>query len=476
MKGFSGTANGAGGNVSPPEAAPLPCRGQPSITFVNHASVLISNGAKSVLSDPWYFGPAFFHSWRLIVETSLSDILRVLDATDYIWISHEHADHFSPEFFLHPDIKRKMADNNIKMLFQATRDRRIAGFLSQQGCEVTELKEGQRFSIASDFDVYVQKSGFRDSGLILKLAGKTICNLNDCAHLSAAQLKTMRHRYGTCDLLLTQFSYASWKGGKDNAAWRKQAAREKIETMLRQARLLGAKRVMPFASFFYFANEMNAYLNDSINTPKAVRESLDQAGLETVFMTPMQTRPLDELRADAAALEWWESRMSNVNALPKLRYEKSCGLEALQALFAAHQQRLFKKNSRLLVRLLSWLPFLNAFRGARICLTDLDSIVVRYSIFDGLAVVPARASAPVVAMHSAVFRHILEHDYGFGSLGVGGCFEADNRGFATLAKNLALDRLNCMGLTLSTSLWRRPGVVVLFFRMLGIVNRRARSG
>ena len=476
MKDFPGTTNEAAAHGGAPEAAPAPRGGQPSITFVNHASALISNGAKSVLSDPWYFGPAFFHSWRLIVETPLSDILRVLDATDYIWISHEHADHFSPEFFLHPDIKRKIRDNNIKMLFQATRDRRIAGFLSQQGFAVTELKEGQGFSIDADFDVYVQKSGFRDSGLILRLAGKTIYNLNDCAHLSAAQLKKLRQRYGTCDLLMTQFSYASWKGGKDNAAWREQAAREKIETMLRQARLLGAKRVLPFASFFYFANEMNAYLNDSVNTPRAVRESLDKAGLETVFMAPMQTRPLAELRADEAALEWWEARMSNIDALPKLRYEESCGLEALQELFAAHQQRLFKKNSRLLIRLLSWAPFLNAFRGARVCLTDLDSIVVRYSIFDGLTLVPPRVGAPVVSMHSAVFRHILEHDYGFGSLGVGGCFEADNRGFATLAKNLALDRLNCMGLTLSTSLWRQPGVVILFFRMLGIVNRRARSG
>lgn len=472
MKDFSETTNAAGGNVSPPVAVPLPCRGRPSITFVNHASALISNGVKSVLSDPWYFGPVFFHSWRLIVETSLSDILRVLDATDYIWLSHEHADHFCPAFFLHPDIKRKITDNNIKVLFQATRDWRVAGFLSKQGYEVTELKEGQRFSIDSDFDVCVQKSGFLDSALILNVAGKTIYNLNDCVHMSAARLKKMRQRYGTCDLLLTQFSYASWKGGKDNAAWRKQAAREKIETMLRQARLLGAKRVLPFASFFYFANEMNAYLNDSINTPKVVRESLDQAGLETVFMEPMQTLPLDELQADDAALEWWESRMSNVNALPKLRYEESCGLETLQKLFATHQQRLFKKNSRLLIRLLSWMPFLDAFRGARICLIDLDSIVVRYSILKGLAVVPIHPGEPVVTMHSTVFRHILEHDYGFGSLGVGGCFEEDNKGFAILAKNLALDRLNCMGLTLSTSVWRRPGVAILFFKMLGIVNRR----
>ncbi len=447
---------------------------RPFITFVNHASVLISNGHKSVLSDPWYFGSAFHRGWQLIVETPIPDIFSILDETDYIWISHEHADHFSTDFFLHSDIRQKILDKKIGIIFQATRDRRITTFLARNGYNVTELEEEKKLGIDSDFDVYIQKCGFRDSTLIANVAGQVVYNLNDCSHFSTTALQRMRDKYGTCDLLLTQFSYAAWKGGPGNRAWRKHAAQEKLETMIKQANLLGAKKVLPFASFFYFANEMNSYLNDAINTPRAVRKALDDAGLECIFMTPMQAGHIDELKPDEKSFLWWENKISNVNKLPKLRYEESVDIDTLRKVFATHRKRILSKNSRTLIFILSKLPFLNAFRGVYIKLVDLDSLVVRYSLLDGLTEIDIhlREAPPLVTMHSSCLRLILEYDHGFSSLGVGGCFETDGKGFDALAKNLLLARLNDMGLTMSSAAFFKPDVILRFFRMLKKVRQK----
>ena len=64
-----------------------------SIQFINHASVVVSDGNTSVLSDPWYTGDAFHKGWNLLHETSTQEVLSMLDAITHIWISHEHPDH-----------------------------------------------------------------------------------------------------------------------------------------------------------------------------------------------------------------------------------------------------------------------------------------------------------------------------------------------------------------------------------------------
>ena len=69
------------------------------ITFINHASFIIEGNGKSILTDPWYEGEIFNKGWKLLIENETKDINNILDSIDYIWISHEHPDHFSISFF-----------------------------------------------------------------------------------------------------------------------------------------------------------------------------------------------------------------------------------------------------------------------------------------------------------------------------------------------------------------------------------------
>ena len=62
-----------------------------SIQFINHASVVVSDGNTSVLSDPWYTGDAFHKGWNLLHETSTQEVLSMLDAVvDDAPIIHEN--------------------------------------------------------------------------------------------------------------------------------------------------------------------------------------------------------------------------------------------------------------------------------------------------------------------------------------------------------------------------------------------------
>ena len=85
------------------------------IKFINHASILISNDNKTILTDPWYSGTSFDDGWMLLYENDKNEIKDILKNVDYIWYSHEHPDHFSIKFLI--DYENELKDNNIKFIF-----------------------------------------------------------------------------------------------------------------------------------------------------------------------------------------------------------------------------------------------------------------------------------------------------------------------------------------------------------------------
>ena len=72
------------------------------IRLVNHSSIFINNQNKNlgILTDPWYDGFAFNNGWSLLYKNDIEEIKDLLKKTNYIFISHEHPDHFSIKFFI----------------------------------------------------------------------------------------------------------------------------------------------------------------------------------------------------------------------------------------------------------------------------------------------------------------------------------------------------------------------------------------
>src|SRR6185436_18129525 len=121
---------------------------------------------------------------------------------------------------------------------------------------------------------------------------------------------------GPVDLLLTQFSYAAWKGGRENAQFRKLAARNKLETVATQVRVLKPSHVVPFASLVYFSNQENFYLNDHVNRPSDAAAAIAQAGAEPLVLFPGESWRADAAHDNAAALAAYRTTYDEMALLP----------------------------------------------------------------------------------------------------------------------------------------------------------------
>ena len=93
------------------------------IKLINHSSIFIENDNKNtLLTDPWYTGSAFNDGWSLLYENEKNNITDVLKKTKFIFLSHEHPDHFSIKFF--KEYAKVIKENKIKIIFQSTQERK----------------------------------------------------------------------------------------------------------------------------------------------------------------------------------------------------------------------------------------------------------------------------------------------------------------------------------------------------------------
>ena len=72
------------------------------LSFLNHASYLIETKDTLLISDPYFEEPCFNRGWALLTnKLSNLEVVNYLKSQNkklYIWISHEHSDHFSLPF------------------------------------------------------------------------------------------------------------------------------------------------------------------------------------------------------------------------------------------------------------------------------------------------------------------------------------------------------------------------------------------
>ena len=443
-----------------------------TITLVNHASVLVKGTKHAVLTDPWYEGDAFHRGWRLLYENPEQDIERVLGETTFIWISHEHPDHFAIGFFR--KYKALLIDKKIVMVFQKRKDKRVINFLQKSGFETLELDATEPFTLEDGFTIRVIRDEFYDSALLMDLVGKRICNLNDCTMHSEKRIAAFERQYGHCDVLLTQFSYAAWKGGRDNVQWRTSAAEDRLRSVVRQGRTLQAKVVIPFASFVYFANELNSYLNDAVNTPQRVIDfcRTEKAPFQCLFLKPMESFDVtaSEPQQQPSSTAFWEHAFKANKVY--LQYADSYSTEDLSRLFRLYCERVKKNNSWWLISACSKLGI--AFKPVVLKLIDTGDVVLVDLAKQTLV---ASSRAPEIALHSDSLAFIFKFPYGFDTLGVNGTFEEVQRGaFAKFAKTFAIENLNSLGYSFKLGLAFDVNLVLIFAGRLIAACKKMNAG
>lgn len=177
----------------------------PEITFLGHAGCLVRYRQTALLCDPWLSEEgAFLHSWHQYPPNDFLD-REALYRADYLYISHDHADHFDRPFLA------GFPKDRVTVLVADFLSDYLARELEKLGfTRIVKLPDWEPFPLADGFTATIirDQSLFKmDSALVVEAGGRRFVDRNDC-HLSDEHRARLREL--GVDLLLSQFSGAMW--------------------------------------------------------------------------------------------------------------------------------------------------------------------------------------------------------------------------------------------------------------------------
>jgi hypothetical protein len=435
------------------------------IEFINHACFILEHQGVQIIHDPWLWGTAFNDGWDLICASPFKaeDFARI----DYIWFSHEHPDHFSTSV-----VKAIPAEmrKQITVLFQETKDKKVLRFCREQGFETVELPHHKPTRLKNGLEIVCGTVPFFDSWIHYRGGGHTILNVNDCVVDGQAVAEDIKEVTGEVDILLTQFSYAAWKGNVNDKLLREESAHKKLDTVKYQIRVFRPKFTIPFASFVYFSHVDNRFMNDSINTPATAARAIESAGSIPVVLFPGDRWDLSSSCDNTLPLQRWEREYA---ALPQRDYHtsKPVSEEELRESCEKYLNRIRTKNSNWMMWLISKLP-LGFLAPLNIHVTD-HAAVYRFSFRGGLQKLPPH-NTPDVSMDSDSLNYVFLFDWGYDTLTVNGRFQANPAGFRKMTKSFAIGPLNNTGRYVSLKLLCDFSFIKAFLSALGKFTKRLR--
>ncbi|WP_405773794.1 MBL fold metallo-hydrolase [Streptomyces sp. NBC_00859] len=219
------------------------------ITFLGHAGALIEAGDVRLVCDPW-FSPrgAFLSGWHQLPDNSACTDL--LTQATHVYVSHDHEDHFDTDVLRGLDESVELISANYPL---PSWHRLVEGLGHTR---TTLLDDGQTLRAGQLLLHLITSPTARhqDSALIVQdtVTGEVVVNLNDC-QTDRDQLRALRRRHPRIDVVLAQYSGATWypfvyefPAGRQ----RELAAAKKVNSMRRWAdymKILRPRTAVAFA-------------------------------------------------------------------------------------------------------------------------------------------------------------------------------------------------------------------------------------
>jgi UDP-MurNAc hydroxylase len=182
-----------------------------NITFLGHAGFVAETERALVVADPWLSSTGAFDSaWMQLPQNHhLGPVLRTwLQETNkdcFLYVSHEHRDHFDPDFI------DTLPTEKITVVIPRFRRTTVHDWMmARRFREVITCADGEEVPIpGGSIKIYVEDSVLnRDSALLVRADGQTFFDINDCKlHDRIARINAME---GPVDVFAGQFSGAIW--------------------------------------------------------------------------------------------------------------------------------------------------------------------------------------------------------------------------------------------------------------------------
>ena len=412
------------------------------ITFLNHASFIIQEKYFKLCCDPYLFGSAFNNGFNLLKEEDHEEQLKNLT---HIFFSHEHPDHFAISFL------KKINENQrtkITILYQETFDKRIKKFCEGLGYNFIELKNKLLFNLNEDVSIICGKVPVYDSWINFKIKNLNILNVNDCVLENPSSINEIKKILkNKVDILFTNFSYASYAATK---SLRVNNANNQLLTIKKQDEIIKPKFTVPFASFIYFSNIENKYMNDNINSVMAVyKYMIKNCKSKITIMRPNQEWDGTSEVSNDESIKYWNRIYENIE---NLNYHSELSTAADSKLIEKSKNyisALREKNNFLIIKILRLIGF---FKDINIFLLDKNKFF-KFNIETGLKEIKFenKNSESLISLHSNSLAFIFDYDYGFDTLLVNARFQTNSKYFQVVKKTFILGPLNNTGRYLKLS-------------------------
>ena len=416
----------------------------PTITFINHASVIFSHNNVNLISDPWLFSSAFNNGWELVSKTKMQ--IQDFDKITHIWFSHEHPDHFNiPVLKSIPEEIRK----KITVLFHNTLDHRVAKKCNEFGFNVIEMKPSQFYELSDEFKIKCSPFNLYDSWFYAEINKSRILNLNDCLINNYKKTKKIHKITGKVDLLLTQYSYANWVGNPEDVEPRKSAAKEVLERIKIQIEVFQPKFTIPFASFIRFSHKDNSYMNDEVNRIEFVEKFIkNKTNSIPVVMHPGYEWRINEPWDNSEALKLYKKDFEKENLL--FNESPIIPLDELKKLAKTYLKKIREKNNWAFIR---FLHYVSVFKTAKIFLNDLD-LPISFDLVNGIQESNFSKKNADIITDSDSMAFIFSWDYGADTLSVNARYRTSGGDIKNFFRLLMIGIFNNNGITFPSGVLR----------------------
>ena len=290
------------------------------VTYIGHACILLESAGTRILMDPWLTDPTYHGTWWHYPPLELG--VRDLPKLDYLYISHEHPDHFDP-----PTLRQ--LDKDVHIIIANFKRKRFRDRLVALGFQrITEVDFGQDLRCnGSGLTVRLipPDRAWDDSAILVKDGSTTVLNVNDC-HLDDATLERLGNEQ-RIDLAFLTFTGASQYPGcfefpLASKIQRWQESKEShVEEFVTWARLLRTKRAVPAAGNFALLAPDQLFMNtpNYVNTPQ---EAVDRLRVEAPEIEGLQMNPGDVWTSDGTLTRLrpapdWSRRLEHIEELSR---------------------------------------------------------------------------------------------------------------------------------------------------------------
>jgi UDP-MurNAc hydroxylase len=292
------------------------------VTYIGHACMMMESGGTRILMDPWLTDPTYHGTWWHYPP--LTHGVRDLPKLDYLYISHEHPDHFDP-----PTLRQ--LDKGVPVLIANYRRKRFRDRLAAIGFRhIHEINFGEEFRLnGSGLNVRLiaPDRAWDDSAILVRDAQTTVLNVNDC-HLDDATLERLGTEY-QIDLAFLTFTGASQYPGcfefplvSKITRWQESKASH-VEEFVSWAKLLRTKRAVPAAGNFALLAPDQLFMNTPhyVNTPQDALDALQGGApeIEGLQMNPGDVWAADDGHTRLRPPPDWSRRLEHIEALSHQR-------------------------------------------------------------------------------------------------------------------------------------------------------------